>query len=285
MRYFGLLLMLALGLSTAFPLSAATLSAHMPKSVPPGSPFTIDFVFDSEGEIINTLAAKITLPEGLVGERVSYGNSFLQFWVTAPKLTDRVVEFAGIAPGGFSGSSGIAMSITATAANEGLFALDHAETALYLNDGLGTKIPLTFRGASVIVTPGAELSTAAAPDLDPPEIFTPLVSNSADIYGGQWFLVFATQDKGSGVAFYQVCEGRSRCVSATSPYVLRHQALDRPLTIKAFDSAGNVQTVELPATQVRTLISRAWPAILTVGILLLLTGIFIFNQLVNRHRG
>ncbi len=285
MRCLGLLLALVVGLSTAFPLLAATLSVHMPESVPPGSPFTIDFIFDSEGEVINTLAAKITLPEGLVGESISYGNSFLQFWMTAPKLTDRLVEFAGIAPGGFSGSSGIALSITATAVNEGLLTLDRADTALYLNDGLGTQIPLTFKGASVNIKPGVELSTGVAPDLDPPEVFTPIVSNSPDLYGGRWFLVFATQDKGSGVAFYQVCEGRSRCARATSPYALRHQALDRPVTIKAFDLAGNVQTVELPATHERSLISRTWLAILALGLLLLITGVLIFNRLANKHRG
>jgi len=51
--------------------------------------------------------------------------------------------------------------------------------------------------------------------------------------------VFATQDKGSGVDYYEVCEGKSECVRAENLYLLKNQNLDEEITVYAVDKQGN----------------------------------------------
>lgn len=60
------------------------------------------------------------------------------------------------------------------------------------------------------------------------------------IFDGKYFLVFATQDKGSGISHYEVCEGGKRkCAIAESPYLLQNQKLNQKIFVKAVDKNGN----------------------------------------------
>jgi len=57
---------------------------------------------------------------------------------------------------------------------------------------------------------------------------------------GKYFLVFSTQDKGSGVDHYEVREGRFGGFSeVSSPYILKYQSLDKKIFVKAIDKFGN----------------------------------------------
>jgi hypothetical protein len=67
-------------------------------------------------------------------------------------------------------------------------------------------------------------------------------------------LVFSTQDKGSGIDYYEVKEESqfllfrllpSKWHRAESPYLLRDQSLSSRIYVKAVDRAGNKQFAEL----------------------------------------
>lgn len=256
---------------------AATLFVRMPDEVLVGTPFTIDFFLDSEGETYNALSATIPFPDGISLQRVTYGNSFLHFWTVPPENREHSLVFSGIAPGGFLGESGEVVSVEAVADSLGIYTLAFADTTLLRHDGLGTQDPLFFSGATFAVTPDAPPLPAQIEDEDLPEAFVPVISSSPELFDGQWFLVFATQDKGSGVSYYEVCEGRSRCVRAESPYALRYQALDRAIVVKAFDTFGNVRIVELAATYPSSFFARGGYVMIGV-ILVLLFGFFLWRK-------
>ena len=85
-------------------------------------------------------------------------------------------------------------------------------------------------------------------DKDQPEEFKPEIAQSPEMFEGKYFLVFATQDKGSGIDHYEVCEGsKKKCVIAESPYLLQNQELNQEIFVKAVDKSGNERVVTIPA--------------------------------------
>ena len=75
-----------------------------------------------------------------------------------------------------------------------------------------------------------------------------MIVSDPTIFGGKHFLVFATQDKGSGIDHYEVREvwwGWFRI--AESPYLLQNQRLDTKITLKAIDKNGNERTSTVKA--------------------------------------
>jgi len=87
-------------------------------------------------------------------------------------------------------------------------------------------------------------------DTEVPEAFTPVVASDQSIFNGKYFLVFAAQDKGSGIDHYEVREtrayGKKRSWEiAESPYLLRDQTLSSYIYVKAVDRVGNERVAEI----------------------------------------
>ena len=93
-------------------------------------------------------------------------------------------------------------------------------------------------------------------DEESPETFQPEIAQDPAIFNGKWFLVFATQDKGSGIDYYETKETRSKKLGTWitrwkvvgSPHVLRDQELRSHIIIKAVDKDGN-ERIEALAPQ------------------------------------
>ncbi|OGH83817.1 MAG: hypothetical protein A2261_03705 [Candidatus Magasanikbacteria bacterium RIFOXYA2_FULL_44_8] len=105
-------------------------------------------------------------------------------------------------------------------------------------------------------------------DVDAPESFKPEIAQDPNIFGGKWFLAFATQDKGSGIDHYEIREDlgfriknlggiikkflipKSYLLNSwqevESPYVLKDQKLKSWVYIKAIDKAGNERIEVIP---------------------------------------
>ncbi len=111
------------------------------------------------------------------------------------------------------------------------------------NDGLGTAASLKVSDWLFSVSANPEIipkEIIKIEDIEPPEKFKPEIAKSDDMYEGKYFLAFATQDKVSGVANYEVREGLwGKFVIAESPYLLPNQKLNKKIIIKAVDNAGN----------------------------------------------
>lgn len=89
-------------------------------------------------------------------------------------------------------------------------------------------------------------------DNTPPEPFEPVLGQEDEIFGGKKFLSFATEDKVSGISYWEVYEGEKNYV-ARSPYVLQNQEYKGDIIIKAYDKAGNerqavISTIEKKST-------------------------------------
>lgn len=219
----------------------------------------VDLKINTENQSINTVEGYIKFsPEIFDLEKISDGSSIISFWVKKPESGAGSIAFSGVIPGGYLGQDGLLARIFLRPKKEGLGILEiESSSKVLLNDGLGTEAKLKFTSASFnIIKPGIaplkpknQIVPVITKDTEPPEAFSPQIARDLNIFDGKWFLVFATQDKGSGIDFYNVCEGdNEKCVIASSPYLLKNQALNKKIFVKAFDKAGNEKIALLQPT-------------------------------------
>ena len=138
-----------------------------------------------------------------------------------------------------------------------------------LNDGKGTSAKVSVSNAKFSIGQAATSSINAwddrlkEDDIDP-EPFTIELWNDERMFNGKYFIIFAAQDKQTGIDHYEVMEYSSRdseesgnsalrrifgqkkptWKTASSPYLLEDQSLSSNIEVKAVDKAGNERTVK-----------------------------------------
>ena len=250
----GLVLGCVWFLLPAHGVSAAQLFLQTAKrTIPTDTTFAINVYVNTENESINAIEAKVSFPASqLELKEVRDGNSIINFWIERPKISQSgTVNFSGIIPGGYQGE-GLLFSLVFRAKSPGDATVSLAGGNVLLNDGNGTPASLKLGAVTLTISKEVKKETirptvASIIDTDPPEPFTPIVAQSPSLFEGKWFLIFSTQDKGSGIDHYEVCEGNgTSCKVAASPYLLENQKLDQKIFVKAFDKKGNRQLATLP---------------------------------------
>ncbi|MBV9349138.1 MAG: hypothetical protein JO026_00105 [Patescibacteria group bacterium] len=255
---------------------AAELSVAAPyDTVHVGDEFTLTVDLDPQGRSVNALEGTLFIPSNLLVVEARLNGSVVPLWIERPEANTEAVHFSGIIPGGFLGSLStdwegykagnvFTLLLTATKPGEASFSFS-SSTALYANDGAGTKIPLRALGVSFPVA--AETSSRSAPpisiDTTPPEPFTPYVVDASNFGGEGKVLIFETEDKQSGVLYYEVAKSDVSVSEsnadtliwkkALSPYALFEDDLHQYLYVRAVDAYGNARFEKL-APQAASLI-------------------------------
>lgn len=210
-----------------------------------GDEFLASIFLNTEGESINAVEGKISFPPQLLEIReVRDGNSVVNFWVERPKMGQPTnISFSGIIPGGYQRPKGFLFSVVFRAKESGKGTIEINDARILLNDSDGTKATLKISPLKFSISPSGPLNKRRAisiVDTRPPEDFHADIARDPALFSGQWFIVFATQDKVSGMDHYEVCEGtKSLCTIAESPYLLGNQKLDKKIFVKAVDKSGN----------------------------------------------
>lgn len=258
-----------------------------------GAEFSLSLLLDPDGEQVNALEGVILYPEDLLElVRISDGGSVVNLWLRPPSPSGKgIATFSGIIPGGFEGTHEpfqketkagrvVELVFRAKAAGEGEVML--ADAAVLLNDGYGTPaevslVPFVFETASF-----QSRERLFEKDIEPPEFFTPQIENDPRLFDGKFYLIFSTQDTGSGIAGYEVCETTREDISggciarwrkAESPKVLQDQSLGSRVLVKAIDHAGNERIAELSPVGAETgkrgggLLSTLFLIVLAIAIL------------------
>src|SRR3989338_54987 len=226
--------------------------------------FEVTLFVNTEQENINAFEGKIIFPNDLLDlKEIRDGNTIVNFWVERPHKEQGIrdkeqggIVFSGITPGGYEGEKGLLFSAVFRALREGDGVLEVKDVKALLNDGKGTPARLSLSPFKFIVSkedplvPG--LLIPAPEDIEPPESFKPEIARDHAIFDGKWFLVFATQDKSSGVDHYEIKESRQKIftlfqkwVPAESPYILSDQELRSFVFVKAVDKAGNERIAKI----------------------------------------
>ncbi len=207
----------------------------------------VDVLLDSE-EIINTISGTVQI-EGSEDLRLSVneGNSAILFWVDKPKIEGNSIAFSGISPGGIQGSSLFLFSIEIQGQSlaEDL-KITMSNGVVLIHDGQGTeqKVGSILKKVYISEDDLFAQEPQAQVDVEKPEDFTPVITRDENLFEGKNVLVFATQDKGTGILEYRIKEGYlGSYVQAESPYVLQDQKLLKPIFVKAIDRSGNERLV------------------------------------------
>ena len=236
---------IVLALFALFPFVASASEIRLEASkveVRTGEQFVVT-AFMSADESLNAVEGRLVFPQDLLSvKEIRDGNSVINFWVEKPRIeASGIILFSGITPGGFSGANNGIFSVVFEAKNTGVASIILQGTKALENDGLGSQTALLTRDTAVSIKSGdSNVRKETLTDTELPEDFNPSIESDPSIFGGKFFLVFATQDKISGIANYKIREGEwSRFTIAESPYLLKHQSLDRNIFVKAIDKNGN----------------------------------------------
>ena len=240
-----------------FGLHSATLSWSATSLNEPADAVRVQVFLDTETAKINTVGGEISFDDRrwrLV--RLSDANSLVNFWLERPATTgDNLVSFSGITPGGYVGR-GRLFELTFTPVGSAPAnvsdLLQVQNFTVLLNDGTGAETPVRVLGLVSSETAEGELATTGYP-----EPFAPVIAQSDTLATNDRYLVFATQDKFSGLAYYAVYESfwpagnlaRSQAklawVRAESPYRLSPWSPFKHLYVKAVNQGGGVIIVHL----------------------------------------
>jgi hypothetical protein len=221
-----------------------------------GQQFQVNVILNTEGEQINAIEGKIIFPRDLLElKKINDGNSIINFWIEKPKSApEGQIVFSGIVPGGYNDNQGLILSIKFLAKKEGSGLIEIQNAKTLLNDGKGTEAKLKISNFQFSISKEVLTTQPSVPeikDLEPPENFKPEIASDPTIFNGKWFLVFATQDKGSGIDHYEVLESRNQKIenrnwrTVESPYLLKDQKLKSFIYVKAIDKAGNERIATL----------------------------------------
>lgn len=288
-----------------------------------GDSVTIGLRLDTdEGECINTVDATIHYDTALNAVDISRGDSILNLWVESPEIDEvnHTIRFAGGLPGGYCGRIAGDPSLTNTIL-EIVFQspgftiggggdnkspriwLDESSQVL-LHDGTGNPAPLTLQEAHINLadTAGAQIQDTwkddVRSDTEIPSDFTITLTNDDYAFNEEYFIVFNSNDKQSGIDHYEVMEepfadfaafkwGRADApwVETESPYVLKDQTLNSTIRVKAIDKAGNIRVVTLvPDTALRSMSHDMFITTVIVGGVLVLVAALAFYALWKRKQ-
>lgn len=275
------ILFFALGAPLSYAAEIVLVSSHAPEA---GKKIEVTLMLDTEGAALNAIEGTFEYPSGLRLTEIHDGNSIVNFWIERPKEAAGTIPFAGIMPGGYSGAEGEILTLIFDVLETGDVMFGLRNSRAFLNDGNGTPVRFALRpGVNIEDGVGAPYEN----DVIPPETFTLTQTTSQDLFEGRPFLVFATQDKQSGIERYEIAEKSGiryvgvmrRFLSfkpAESPHVRENP--NAYAYVKAIDRAGNERiSVLSPATP------RSHNMLLVaVGILILLAGLF--ARYVLRHK-
>lgn len=212
-------------------------------------------------ENVNAVEGTLVFPTDLLEvKNINDGNSIISFWIARPKLENGSIVFAGAIPGGYPSLGGRLFSVDFVARKTGSPTVSIKPASALLNDGQGTPANLNLKPFSVSVVAA---KTGAAPqkieDKTPPESFVPIIASDPNLFDGKHFLVFATQDKGIGIDYYEVSEtsgfwpfkpSPENWEKFDSPRLLKDQELKSWIFVKAVDKQGNERIEVLPPENV-----------------------------------
>jgi hypothetical protein len=273
-----------------------------PAEIPAGAGDTaaISIIADTEGSEVNGIEGTLVIPAGVRVREFRDAGSVINFWIERPAAgAGGSVRFGGVTAGGFSGPALPLFSVSFDAdptKDISDIRIVAAGMRAALNDGQGTSVAIPDASAAVRFTrelPSAEPAEVSPPaDITPPEPFAITPARDPSVAGGLWFIVFSTQDKGSGMQRYDMQETESGEVRegewaiAKSPFVLRDQSRKSTVFVRAIDNAGNARTAVLsPGTDAAQYAGRLFWYILGGAGILVLFLVLLLVWRSSRHRG
>ena len=229
---------------------------------------------------VNALSGEVTYSGPLALLGIEEADSIVPLWTVRPSESDQRIVFEGVIPGGFEGiylpgtdrkAPGPVVTMVFERSGPEPAVLV-ARGTVFLHDGEGTSMELPLARLDLGVPAAIGSPAIRAPDLLPPEPFSPAVGSDPDLFRGEWFVSWSASDKGSSIESYEVLETRSGRTAigawqpAESPFLLRDQSRKSFIRVKAIDRAGNERIAVLSPA-----VPRTWHDYLVLQLVVALT--------------
>jgi hypothetical protein len=277
MRYVPLFCIVCIP-SFSFAATASFLVREVP--VAQETPLSVTLFLAEDQVPLNAIEGVISYDETkLTFTRGSAQSSIIRFWVERPHVCQEgLVCFSGITPGGFSGTQNEIVTLEFVPREEGTTTIAVQALRVLAHDGKGTDVAVNSPAVEVEVSALERTGGAALPeDIEPPEVFTPSVTQDPAVFDGDWIVVFDTTDKQTEVSGYFVKEVSALWLApfipwviAESPYRLKDQSRTKHILIKAVDDSGNERIVTLQSQTPSYTVSIICAIVVLFGLCLLL---------------
>lgn len=231
-----------------------------------GDVFIAEVRIDTQGECINAVEVNLVFPENILEIKdFSKGGSILSLWVEEPSFNNGLVSFSGGIPGGYCGiisgdpgQSNVLGKLVLRARETDAKLLHETEAKLeilqssqvLLNDGKGTPAEMATKPSIfTIMSEKSETITdewyeEIKKDIIAPELFEIEIYQNPDVFDGKYFITFFTDDKQTGLDYYEIKQGEENWQKAQSPFLLKDQELKSIIKVRAIDKAGNQRIAE-----------------------------------------
>lgn len=252
-----------------------------------GDIISIDLNLDSQGEYINAMEIKVQYDSShLELDDFSKGNSIINYWIVDPRLDNSgKLDFTGGIPNGFEGKAGLLAKLIFKAIVSGETEIKIlSDSRVLLNDGQGSPAKLSIGNLKIIISEKIagqnqdEWQSIINLDKISPEPFKIYLNHSDKLFGGQYFVAFSTNDKQTGVDYYEIKEGNGVWQKSSSPYLLRDQSLNKKIAVRAVDKAGNERVEILIRDNAESWLSRGWPIVSLLLAIMVLSCYFLIRQ-------
>ncbi len=255
-------------------------------SISVGDTIVVAVKINAEGAIINTVDGEVATKSGIKVQEFSLANSAFGLWPRTPSLSvdGKVISFVGGVPGGFSIEGATLFNIIVEATKEGKITLSPRNVSAYLNDGKGTKAPVTLRDLVIDVSPKKanvasqnDWSNLVSTDVLPPEKFIIVLGQDEKMYDGKIFAFFSAVDNQSGISYYEVSENGQPAVRSGSTYILKDQQGKAKLSVVAYDKAGNKREAVYSQGPLLSGVSWGW-------VLVIVLAVYIIVKIIKNYR-
>ncbi len=241
--------------STGQALAATAYLAMDPGTVSVGDTILIRLVMDTMEKHPNTVEGTVLMKSGASNIEIrdfSLADSILTNWLKTPSLEDdSKISFIGGVPGGFSRKDALLFQIVFTAKAAGQVTFIPTDVKAYDNDGKATPIPAPGTPLTITISlkgDGKEKNQwldVIRNDNNPPQDLSVAFGSDASSFGGKKFMSISAIDRESGIDYFEVTEGNQPAIRSGMTYVLRDQSESTPITVTAFDKAGNKSSILL----------------------------------------
>jgi len=206
-------------------------------------------MINPEDEIINALEGEVMFDNNLLELKdILLSSSVISLWLEEPHLVgDNIIRFSGIIPGGFAPvliKNANIFDAIFVVKDKGIAEFEFQNYKVFLNtpkanEAVVETVPLSFDLKELSLK---EKGKKVILDFYPPEKFRIYLVKNPQLFDNRYSIVFATQDKGSGIDCYEVKERFlgifGKWKKAKSPYLLSHQSLFSIIEVKAVDKLG-----------------------------------------------
>ncbi len=256
-------------------LAASLYFSITPAEIRQSDVFVVEIKVSSPQEKINVADCILSFNKNILAVvSISTGGSVFNLWTKSPIFSNDTgqISFTGGAPNGFQGEEGKILKIVFLAKEKGQADLTFAgDSALYLNDGKGTKIQPKKESLNISVLERSKESISKdewqgilANDKTPPSDPEIKLGQDPSVFDNKFFISFFAADEGSGVKSYEVKEGNRDFIKSESPYVLKDQSLKSAVLVRVTDNAGNYKIARLNAPLAPKLVYKNWWFLLTI---------------------